>query len=172
MSVRATKHAIRQRPPKQPEGGTQMIHRPARSEPRPVRRGIRRTRRTLATLSGLTGFLAVTIGLAPAAWAVLPPPEPPVAPPSPPPAAAAAHFPLWAVIAMVAATVVLSVATTLITLALEHLRRARRMPAAAAEPQAGGASPAATPQPEAGQGEILASHHYATAYEMYRPDNR
>jgi len=98
-------------------------------------------------------------------------PEPPVAPPSPPPAAAAAHLPLWAVIAMVAATVVLSVATTLITLSLEHLRQARRMPAAAAEPPAGAAGPAAAPQPEAGQGEILASHHYA-GYEMDRPGSR
>ena len=138
-----------------------MIHRPTPSEPRPVRRGIGRTRRTLTTLSGLAGFLAVTIGLAPAAWAAFPPPEPPVAPPSPPPAAAAAHFPLWAVVAMVAATVVLSAATTLITLSLEHLRRARRMPTAAAESHGGAVSPATTAQPEAGQGEILASHHYA-----------
>jgi hypothetical protein len=148
-----------------------MIHRPTPSEPRLVRRGIGRTRRTLTTLSGLAGFLAVTIGLAPAAWAAFPPPEPPVAPPSPPPAAAA-HFPLWAVVVMVAATVVLSVATTLITLSLEHLRRARRMPEVAAEPQAGAASPAATPPPEAGPGEILASHHYAAEYEMYRPGSR
>jgi hypothetical protein len=172
MSVRATEQAIRPAPARQPEGGTQMIHRPAASGPRPVRRGIGRTRRTLTTLSGLAGFLAVTIGLAPAAWAAFPPPEPPVAPPSPPPAAAAAHFPLWAVVVMVAATVVLSVATTLVTLSLEHLRRARRMPAAAAEPQAGEVSPAITPPPDAGPGEILASHHYAAGYEMYRPGSR
>jgi hypothetical protein len=70
---------------------------------------------------------------------------------------------------MVAATVVLSAATTLITLALEHLHQARRMPAAAAEPQAGQVNPAATPPPDAGPGEILASHHYATGYKMYRP---
>jgi hypothetical protein len=151
-----------------------MTHRPAPSQPRPVRRGIGRTRRTLATLSGLAGFLAATIALAPAASAVLPPPEPPAAPvpPPPPPAAAAAHFPLWAVIAMVAATVVLSVATTLITLSVEHLRRSRRMPTAAVEPEANVASPATAPQPETGQGEILASHHYAAGYEMDRPHNR
>jgi hypothetical protein len=73
----------------------------------------------------------------------------------------AAHFPLWAVIAIVAATVVLSVATTLITLSLEQLRRARRTPAAVAESQAGAQIPSTTAEPEAGQGEILASHHYA-----------
>jgi hypothetical protein len=39
----------------------------------------------------------------------------------------AAHFPLWAVIAIVAATVVLSVATTLVTLAIEHMHQARRL---------------------------------------------
>jgi hypothetical protein len=37
-----------------------------------------------------------------------------------------AHFPPWAIAAMLAATIVLSVATTLITLALEHTRWARR----------------------------------------------
>jgi hypothetical protein len=73
---------------------------------------------------------------------------------------------------MVAATVVLSVATTLITLSLEHLRRGRRMPEVAAEPHAGAASSATTPPPEAGPGEILASHHHAAEYEMYRPGSR
>jgi hypothetical protein len=34
------------------------------------------------------------------------------------------HFPLWAIVAIVAATVILSIATTLITLTLEHMRRA------------------------------------------------
>jgi hypothetical protein len=78
-----------------------------------------------------------------------------------PPAAAAAHFPLWAVIAIVVATVVLSVATTLVTLSLEQMRRARRTPAAVAEPQAGAQVPSRTAEPESEQGEILASHHYA-----------
>ena len=114
-----------------------MIHRPASSQPRPAGRGIPRTRRTLTSLAGLAVFLTAAIGLAPAASATrLPPPGRGLAPPPPPPpATAAAHFPLWAVIAIVAATVVLSVATTLITLSLEHLRRARRTPAATAEPQ-------------------------------------
>jgi hypothetical protein len=81
-----------------------------------------------------------------------------------------AHFPLWAIIAMAAATVGLSVATTLVTLSLEHLRRARHTPAAATEPQAGKQTPSATAQPEAGQGEIPASH--LGDYHMYRPSSR
>ena len=64
---------------------------------------------------------------APAAWATSPPPAPSAALP---PAAAPVHFPPWAIAAILAATVVPSVATTLITLALEHTRRARRAPAA------------------------------------------
>ena len=86
-----------------------------------------RTRRTLARLGGLAGFLAAAIGLAPAAWATSPPPAPSAARP---PAAAPAHFPPWAIAAILAAAVVPSVATTLITLALEHTRRARCAPAA------------------------------------------
>jgi hypothetical protein len=142
-----------------------MVHRPAPSQPRHAGRGIPRTRRTLTTLSGLAVFLTAAIGFAPAASATHVPPGapgvPPPPPPPPPPAAAAAHFPLWAVIAIVAATVVLSVATTLVTLSLEQMRRARRTPAAVAEPQAGAQVPSRTAEPEAEQGEILASHHYA-----------
>jgi len=113
-----------------------MNHRPASSQPPPPRRGIPRTRRMLAALSGLAVFLTAGIGLAPAALAVLPPPEPSFAPVPPPPPAAVvpAHFPLWAIVAIVAATVILSVATTLITLSLEHMRRARHTPAAATRP--------------------------------------
>jgi hypothetical protein len=73
---------------------------------------------------------------------------------------------------MVAGVVVLSVATTLITLSLEHLRRARPMPAAATEPQAGVPTPATTADPEAGQGEILSSHPHLADYDMYRADSR
>jgi hypothetical protein len=87
-----------------------------------------RTRRTLARLGGLAVFLAAEIGLPPAAWATSRPSAPPAALPA---AAAPAHFPLWAIAAILAATVVPSVATTLITLALEHTCRARRAPAAA-----------------------------------------
>ncbi len=73
---------------------------------------------------------------------------------------------------MVAATVALSVATTLVTLSLEHMHRARRAPAVATEPQAGEQPPSTTAEPEAEQGEILASHHYAAKYDMYRPGRR
>jgi hypothetical protein len=140
-----------------------MIHRSAASQPDHALRGIPRTRRTLTTLSGLAVFLTVAIGFAPAASATHVPPGAPGVPPPPPPppAAAAAHFPLWAVIAIVAATVVLSVATTLVTLSLEQMRRARSTPAAVAEPQAGAQILATAAGPEAEQGEILASHHYA-----------
>lgn len=94
-------------------------------------RRVSRTPRTLARLGGLAIFLAAAaIGLAPAAWATSPPPEASSAPVPPPPTAAPEHFPLWAIAAILAATVVPSVATTLITLALEHTHRARRAPAA------------------------------------------
>jgi hypothetical protein len=98
-----------------------MNHQPAPSQPR-------RIPRTLAGLGGLEACLAAVIGLAPAAWATPTPPTPSFAPvpPLPPPAAVPAHFPPWAIVAMLAATMVLSVATTLITLALEHTRWARR----------------------------------------------
>lgn len=149
-----------------------MIHRSASSQPRLARRGIPRARRTLTTLSGLGVFLAVTIGLAPAAWATFPPPEPPPAPGTATAPTVVAHFPLWAIVALVAGTVVLSVATTLVTLSLEHMRRARRTPPAATEPQAGMRSPSATAGPEPGQGEILVSHQHLADYDMYRPGSR
>jgi hypothetical protein len=126
-----------------------MIHRPASSQPRLAGRGIARTGRTLTTFSGLAAFLTAAIGLAPAASATHVPPGPPVPPPA---TTAAAHFPLWAVIAIVAATVVLSAATTLITLSLEHLHRARRTPAATAQPPASAQTPSATAEPRAEQG--------------------
>jgi hypothetical protein len=55
----------------------------------------------------------------------------PLASSPPPPTAAPEHFPLWAIAAILAATVVPSLATTLTALALEHIRRACRAPAAA-----------------------------------------
>jgi hypothetical protein len=150
-----------------------MTHQPAPPKPRRASRGIPCARRTLTTLGGLGVFLTAAIGLAPAAWATFPPPEPPVAPPpSAPPAAAAAHLPRWVVVAMVAGVVVLSVATTLITLSLEHLRRARRMPATATEPPAVAPTPVTTDDPEAGQGEILSSHADLADYDMYRAHSR
>jgi hypothetical protein len=133
-----------------------MIHRPASPQPRLAGRGIPRTRRTLTTLSGVTAFLTAAIGLAPAASAIrLPPPGGGGAPPPPPPPiTVTAHFPLWAVIAIVTATVVLSVATTLVTLALAHLHYARRTPSATAGAQAARQTPPATAEPEPEQGTI------------------
>jgi len=146
-----------------------MIHRSAASQPDRALRGIPRTRRALTTLSGLAVFLTVAIGFAPGASAIrLPPPGGGGAPlPPPPSTTAAAHFPLWAVIAIVAATVVLSVATTLVTLSLEQMRRARRTSAAVAEPQAGAQVPSTAAGPEAEQGEILASHHYVAGHDIH-----
>jgi hypothetical protein len=110
-----------------------MTHRLASPQPRLAGCGIPRTRRSLTIFSGMAVFLAAAISLAPAASATHVPPGPPVAPPLPPPptpaTTMAAHFPLWAVIAIVAATVVLSVATTLVTLAIEHMHQARRLDA-------------------------------------------
>jgi len=132
-----------------------MIHRSASPQPRLAGRGIPRTRRTLTTFSGLAAFLTAAIGLAPAASAIrLPPPGGGGAPPPPPPITVTAHFPLWAVIAIVTATAVLSVATTLITLALAHLHYARRTPAATARAQAATQTPPATAEPEPAQGTI------------------
>ena len=152
-----------------------MIHRSAASQPDRALRGVPRTRRTLTAFSGLTVLLTVAIGFAPAASAThVPPGAPgvPPPPPPPPPAAAAAHFPLWAVIAIVAATVVLSVATTLITLAVEHMRRARRTPAAAAEPQADALTSTAAPGAETGRAEILSSHHHTADHGLYQAGSR
>ena len=150
-----------------------MNHRPAPSQPRPPGRGTPRTRRMITALSGLAVFLAAAIGLAPAASAVLPPPAPSAPVPPPPPVTAApAHFPLWAVVAIVAATIVLSVATTLITLALEHMHWARHTSAAVPEPPAGAPSPVTTPEPEDGQAEILSSHHYTAGPGVYRGGSR
>ena len=102
-----------------------MNHQPAPSQPP-------RIPRTLARLGGLAVCLTAAMGLAPAARATSSPPAPsftPV-PPLPPPATAPAHFPPWVIAAILAATIALSVGTTLITLALERLRWARRDTAA------------------------------------------
>jgi len=149
-----------------------MIHHSASSQPCPAGRGIPRIRRWAA---GLAVAAIASLAGAPAALAgVLPPPGGAVTdpvPPPPPPAAAAAYLPLWAVVAIVAATAVLSVATTLITLALEHRRRARRTPAAAG-PQSGAQTPSATADPPAGQGDILSSHQHLAGYDRHRADSR
>ena len=148
-----------------------MIHHSAPSRSRPAGRGIPRIRRWAA---GLAVAAIASLAGAPAALAgVLPPPGGAVTdpiPPPPPPAPAAAHLPLWAVVTIVAATAVLSVATTLITLALEHRLRGRRTPAAAG-PQPGAHTPSATAEPPAGQGDILSSHQHQAGHDMHRPDS-
>jgi hypothetical protein len=133
-----------------------MTHPPAPAHRRPARRGVPRTGQMITSLSGLAALLAVAIGLAPAASAMnVPPPGisgATVAPPPPPSPATAvpAHLPLWAILTMIAATVLLSVATTLITLSLAHRRRAP-VPA----PERPAASAAVIPEQETAQDDAL-----------------
>src|SRR5215467_9881677 len=135
-----------------------MNHRPALSPPPPGGRGIPRTRWTLTSLTGLAVFLAPTVRLAAAAPGRLSPkPSGTPVPPPPPSTAVPAHLPLWAVVAMVAGTAVLSVATTLITLAVERMRRTRCTPAA--EP----ASRTSAAGPEDTQAEVPASHQHTAS---------
>ena len=151
-----------------------MSHHSASSQPRPAGRGIPRIRRWAA---GLAVAAIASLAGAPAALAVpLPPPggavTDPVPPPPPPSATAAAYLPLWAVVTIVAATAVLSVATTLITLSLEHRLRGRRTPASAPGSPPGSPTRPATAEPPAGQGEILSSHRHLAGYDMHRADSR
>ncbi len=130
-----------------------MIHQPA-SQPRPARRGFPSIRRWA---TGLTMTAMALLARAPAALAVpLPPPDGGGPVILPPPVTTAAHLPPWTVAALVTATIVLSVATTLITMSVEQMRRARRTPAAA--------------EARAGTGDILSSHHYRPARTGTRPD--
>jgi hypothetical protein len=150
-----------------------MIHHSASSQPRPAGRGIPRIRRWA---TGLAVAAIASLAGAPAALAnPLPPPggvvTDPVLPPPPPSATAAAYLPLWAVVAIVAATAVLSIATTLITLSLEHRRRARHTPAAGPGAPPGAPTRPATAEPPAEQGEILSSHQHLAGYDMHRPDS-
>ena len=150
-----------------------MIHHSASSQPCPAGRGIPRIRRwatglAVAALASLAGAPAALAGPLPPPGGAVTDPIPPPPPPAPP----AAHLPLWAVVAIVAATAVLSVATTLITLALEHRCRARRTPAATAGLSAGAQIPSATAEPPAGQGEILSSHQHLAGYDRHRADSR
>src|SRR5690348_6184471 len=149
-----------------------MIHHSASSQPRPAGRGIAGIRRWATSLA--VAAIASLAG-APAALAgPLPPPSGPVTDPvpPPPPAPTAAHLPLWTVVTIVVATAVLSVATTLITLSLEHRRRARRSPAALAGPQPGAQTPSVTADPAAGQGEILSSHQHPADHDTLQADSR
>jgi len=136
-----------------------MNHQPASSPPRRTARRIPRFRRWAACLAVTA---AAVLAATPAALAApRPPPDGGGPPPPPPPVTAAAHLPAWAVAAIVIATVVLSVATTLITLSVDRTRHARRTPAMAA-----------AAEPQAGHGDILTSHHYRAAHDSYRAGTR
>jgi hypothetical protein len=108
-------------------------------------------------IGGRAGLLALAAGLAPVASAVHLPPNPvahPIVPP-PLPGPVPAHLPGWIIVAMIASTMVLSVATTLATLSLLR-RRDQRSPAADADPVAG---PATAPSlgAQSGPADILVS---------------
>jgi hypothetical protein len=111
---------------------------PPRPPPRPGARHPRRplpaARRALTVLGALLLSLAVAAAAGPAASATPPPPEPPPGPPPPPPALPVPGLPLWAVLVILAGTIALSAATTLITLALHPTatRPGPRPPARAA----------------------------------------
>jgi hypothetical protein len=104
---------------------------PRHPQPRPGARHRRRplpaARRALTILGVLVLSLAAMV---PAASATPPPPEPPVGPPPPPPAVTAPGLPLWAVLVILAGTIALSAATTLITLALQPTATRRTPPPA------------------------------------------
>ena len=153
-----------------------MIHHSASPQPRPAGRGIPRIRRwatgvAVTAIASLAGAPAALAGHLPPPGGTVTDPIPVAPPPAPAAAPAAAYLPLWAVVSIVAATAVLSVATTLITLSLKHRHRARRTPAAA-DPQAGMQPPSATAEPPAGQGEIFSSHQHPAGYDMDRADSR
>ena len=153
-----------------------MTHPPVQTHRR-LTRCRARAGKMVTSLSGLAAFMAIAIGLAPAASAInVPPPGisgATVAPPPPPSPSQVttvpAHFPLWAIVTVIAATVVLSVATTLITLSLAHLRRVRRAPAPAPAP-AGAPIPTATPESEAeaAQDGALTGRPYAARQDTHQ----
>jgi hypothetical protein len=69
------------------------------------------------------------------------------------------------VVAIVAATVALSVATTLITLAVERMRQTCRTPAAEPESRTSAAKPEDT------QAEAPGSPQHGASCDKYRPDS-
>ena len=119
-----------------------------------------RTRRMITTLCGLAVFLAAAIGLAPLASAILLPPDPvapAVVPASTPPIATAADLPVSVIMTLAVGTVLMSVATTLATLAL--IRRRDRRLRAADPAQATVPAPALSPEePPGPDDDILVSH--------------
>lgn len=139
-----------------------MNHQPVPSQPTLWTRGVRRIRQW-ATALAVAATASVTV--APVALAQrLPPPGggtgDTVIPPPPPASPPAAHLSLSAVVALVVATAVLSAATTLITLALEHRHAARHALAAPATPRGPQAPQPAATDPLVGHADILSSHRH------------
>jgi hypothetical protein len=113
----------------------------------------------ITTLSGLAVLLAAAIGLAPMASATLlpNPAAPAVVPASTPAIATAANLPVSVIVTLVAGTVLMSMATTLATLAL--VRRWDRRLRAADPVQVNVPVPAFAPEDSIGpDDDILVSH--------------
>jgi hypothetical protein len=131
-----------------------MIHPNAPSQPRLARCAIPPIRWSVTCITAAA--IAWLAGARDAFAVPLPPTDGGGIQIAPPPTdTMAAHFPLWGAIAMVAATVVLSVATTLVTLSLQQLRPVRT-PAIAAEARPAAQTVSTTAEPMAGHGDIAA----------------
>lgn len=146
-----------------------MIHHSTPSRPPPAGRGIPRVRQwaaglavATASLAGAPAALAVPLSLPGGATGT---------PVTPPPATAAAHLTVWTVVTILAATVVLSVATTLITLSLEHRHRTRRTPPVPVPPA--DAQPVSiAAEPPAGQDDIISSHQHLASYDIHQASSQ
>jgi hypothetical protein len=144
---------------------------PAHPRPRPGARRPRRAppaaRRALTVLGALLLALTAATAVAPAASATLPPPEPPVGPPPPPPVVTPPGLPLWAVLVILAGTITLAAATTLITLALHPAAtwgRPRTPARPPADPVAGPADAPHSPSAARARGRLpLIPHHRRTS---------
>jgi hypothetical protein len=124
---------------------------PPPSRTRWPRRLLPRPGRMIAILGGLATLPITVIGLAPMASAAYLPPDPAapsIIPPPLPGTSAAAQLPGPVIAALTAGTVLLSVLTTLATLALVRLRDRRLASASAPEPET---APDHVPDP----GELL-----------------
>ncbi len=121
-----------------------------------------RPRWFISALSALAAFGAAVVALAPVASATYLPPNPAGPPailsPGVPPVITVPHLTVGLVAVVAASVVLLSIATTLITLSLIQ-RRGRLSPAVGAGQSGALAGPAGPGQP-AGPGDILLSHPY------------
>ena len=128
------------------------------TRPHTDRRDFSSSHRLATTFIGMASLLALAIGLAPTASATYLPPNPAAHPVIPPPLASPvpAHLPGWVIAAMVAGTMVLSIVTTLATLALSRWHD-QRQPAADAD-QVTESITAPSPEGQSGRADILVSH--------------